>query len=424
MNLSSIVDKGKKLHKKFKENMKSVQKDNKKVFEIPEIKEEEGSIFKRDNEVKVSISSWSVAKATLTIVWILALVYFIFSIWKLLFLFFIALFFAATLDPAVDFFERFRISRVFSVMLLYFLIVLFFIFFIGSLVPIMIDQISKIVTNIWTGSLEFFIKLQSWQIEIPYVWESVNTWVLTTFQSINIDQLAQQLLDNFSTYVEELQSIAKWWIVAASEVVNASAWILWAISSFLFSLTLVLFFTFFMVTDRESLNSFFRSLFPPKYSKYIEKKIHWVQIQIWAWVRGQFALMLIMFLISLIWLMIIWMGDYAITLAMIVWVWELLPYVWPLIFLLVALPIALNISFFVVVKLLILYALLQFIEWNLLVPAIMQKAVWLSPIVVLMVIIIWFQFLWVLSAIIAVPVATAVSLFIKDYILFQQNKKK
>lgn len=423
MKLSSILEKGKKIQEKIKKNFKSAKNNEKKLFEIPEIKTDEIEPEKCKH-IEVSISSSSVAKATLTIIWILLLAYFVFSIWKLFIVFFISLFFAATLDPAIDFFERFKISRVFSVILMYFLIILFFIIFIWSLVPIIAEQISLIISKIWDASIYFFKNLQSWNIHIPYVWESMNTWITTAFQSINIDILAEQLLENFSSYIKGLESIAKWWLVAVSGVANAWVWIFWAVSSFLFSLTLVFFLTFFMVTDRENLNSFFRSLFPPKHSKYIEKKIHWIQIQIWSWVRGQFALMLIMFLISLVWLMIIWMWDFAITLAMIVWIWELLPYVWPIIFLLVSLPIALNISFFVVIKLVILYALLQFIEWNFLVPAVMKKAVWLSPIVVLLVIIIWFQFLWVLWAIIAVPVATTLSLFIKDYIFFQQRKNK
>lgn len=419
MNLASFFKHWKNIHKKIKENIKAPEKE---VFNIPEIKEDKKT-NKEHAYVEVSVSSTSIAKATFTVMWILLLAYFLFSISKLLILFFISLFFAATLDPAVDFFERIRVSRVFSVLLLYFLIIVFFILFLWSIVPIMIDQISTIITNIWTSSIEFVEDFQNGDIQIPYVWESVNSWMVNAFQSINIDMIAEQLLENFSSYVKELQSIAKWWIAAAWEVVNVSAGIIWAVSSFMFSVTLVFFITFFMVTDRENLNNFFRSLFPPKYSKYIEKKIHWVQVQIWAWVRGQFALMIIMFFISWVWLMIIGMWDYALTLAMIIWVWELLPYVWPLIFLLVSLPIALNISFFVVVKLLILYALLQFLEWNFLVPAVMKKAVWLSPIVVLLVIIIWFQFLWIIWAIIAVPVATAISLFIKDYILFQQKKK-
>ena len=117
------------------------------------------------------------------------------------------------------------------------------------------------------------------------------------------------------------------------------------------------------------------------------------------------------------------MWEYAVTLAMIIWIWEMLPYIWPIVFLIIALPIAFNIWLFVVLKLLILYWVLQFVEWNILVPAVMNKAVGLNPIVILLVIIIWFQFLWVIWAVVSVPVATALSIFIKDFIEFQQNKK-
>ena len=422
MDLHKIIDKSKHLLKQTKENLKNLQKikHEKKVFAIPEIEREQ---WEEIIESIVHISSTSAVKSTLSIIAILILWYFLYSISSLLILFFISLFFAATLDTGVDYLEKFKVPRWIWVIFLFIIIVAFVILIFGSMVPIVIEQISHLITTIKNWILNLINNFQAWVITIPYVWENVNNWILQTIQSINVENIAKEIFNNFSWVSTQLQDFAKWSLVAVWGAVWAWASVAWNVISFLMNLILVLFLTFFMVTDKENLNSFFRSLFPPKYSKYIESKSHDIQHQIGSWIRWQLILMVIMFAISYIWLNAIWMWkEYGLTLALIMWIWEFLPYIWPIIFLVVSLPIALNISFFMVFKLLILYSVLQFLEWNILVPAVMKKAVWLSPIVILLVILIWFQFLWVIWAIIAVPVSTAIWIFIKDYISFQAKK--
>ena len=336
----------KEIFNKTKKNIEDLKKDkNTEVFSVPEIPE----FSQKCNEQVVHLSASSVAKSTLAILWIWILCYFIYSVSHLLILFFISLFFAATLDPAVDFFEKYKIPRPVSVLFLFLLIVLFLIFFIWSIVPVVADQISGIISSIWASILTFFTDLQNWKVVIPYIWEALNQSIVNTIQSVDFDVLIKSILENFTWYLKEIQSIAQWWLVAAGQVMNTWATVVWAIWSFLFDLILVLFLTFFIVVDRANLNNFFRSLFPPKNAKYIEEKTRSIQSKIWWWVRGQFALMVLMFILSLIWLFIIWMWEYAVTLAMIIWIWGMLPYIWPIVFLLIALPIAFNKWLFIVV---------------------------------------------------------------------------
>ncbi len=75
-----------------------------------------------------------------------------------------------------------------------------------------------------------------------------------------------------------------------------------------------------------------------------------------------------------------------------------------------------------VVKLLIFYAVLQTLEGNVLVPAVMNKVVGLSPIIVILVLIVGWHFLGIIGAIIAVPVTTAVAMFVRDYMRVIENK--
>ena len=94
----------------------------------------------------------------------------------------------------------------------------------------------------------------------------------------------------------------------------------------------------------------------------------------------------------------------------------MIPYIGPLIFLIFSLPVALGTSMTVSIKLIIFYIIIQTVEGNILVPAVMKRVVGLSPIIILLVLLIGWQFLGIIGAIIAVPVTTAVAMFVRDYI--------
>ena len=131
---------------------------------------------------------------------------------------------------------------------------------------------------------------------------------------------------------------------------------------------------------------------------------------------------LIMFGLTFVGLHLIGMGKYALTLALLMGIGELIPYVGPLIFLIFSLPIAFAISLITVLKLVIFYAVIQFAEGNILVPAVMNKIVGLSPIIVILVLLIGWHFLGIIGVIISVPITTAVAMFVRDYVKLIKNK--
>jgi len=131
---------------------------------------------------------------------------------------------------------------------------------------------------------------------------------------------------------------------------------------------------------------------------------------------------LIMFGLTFVGLHLIGMGKYALTLALLMGIGELIPYVGPLIFLIFSLPIAFAISLITVLKLVIFYAVIQFAEGNILVPAVMNKIIGLSPIIVILVLLIGWHFLGIIGVIISVPITTAVAMFVRDYVKLIKNK--
>ncbi len=410
----------KRLFKKVKKLQESLKKAPPvEKFEFPDTEEEKG---KKPMHI-VEISTKSVAKATLTIIGIIALAYFVYSIKTLLILFFVSLFFAAAMDPAVDWLENKHIPRSIGVILIFLILIGIVVVVIGSMIPIIVEQISSLVSNFTNATIRFFESLKDNGDSLAFLPEKYRDWVITTLQSMKFETIIKQLLNNLSGIVDQVQNFASGSLKTIGSTLGAGVSVTVSIASGLFNFILVLFLTFFMAIDKGSLNDFFHSLFPKKYGSYISEKTGAIQKQIGSWFRGQILLSIIMFITTFIGLIIIGMGEYALILALIMAIGEFIPYIGPIIFFVFALPISFGVSFAVVIKLVIFAAILQFVEGNVFVPAVMNKVVGLSPIVVLLALIIGFQFLGIIGAIIAVPVTTAVAIFIKDYMKSVANKK-
>lgn len=363
----------------------------------------------------VDISARSVAKATIVILAILALAYFLYEIKGLLVLFFVSIFFASALEPSVDWLEKRRIPRSAGVILILLLFFSLFVVVIGSAIPVIIEQIVLIFTAIAGYTRSFIEAIQSGQ-GLDFLPDNIRDYVQKVIGSINFDLVKKQIMENLTNVTQQIKDLASGVGSTVGAVGAGVTSVTVSIAEFLFSLVLVFFLVFFMVVDKNNMHDFFQSLFPRRYGVYISTRIAEIQKQMGAWLRGTFFLAFIMFALTFVGLVIIDMEEYALTLALIMGIGEMIPYIGPLIFLLFSLPVALGISLMTVVKLLVFYVVIQFVEGNILVPAVMNRVVGLSPIIVMLVLIIGWHFLGILGAMIAVPVTTAVAMFVRDYI--------
>lgn len=407
-HLNRFITKGTKTLRELQDRIAELKKGQ-------EIAESKPVRIPKEKEIQVvAISPRSVAMSAIAILLVALGAYALYSVIDLLLLLFLGLFFAATLDPGIDWLQKRHIPRWAGVILLFLVGIAGMIVIVGSVVPIIIEQISEIATSIGTSAMQYFQAIQNGTMQISFLGTQGNEMLKMTLQSLNLQAVTQGVILNLNELTQYLENFASGSFSAASNVVSAGVSAATTVANFFFQLTLVLFFTFFMVIDRDGMTQSFRNLFPARHSEYISNKIHAIQEKIGAWTRGQIALSFIMFMLGFAGLLLIDM-KYAITIAMVLAIGEFLPYVGPILFLLFSLPIALNISLFMVIKLLILYAILQFIEGNIIVPVVMEKAVGLSPIITMIALLIGFQFLGIIGAIIAVPVATAIGIFIRDY---------
>ena len=128
------------------------------------------------------------------------------------------------------------------------------------------------------------------------------------------------------------------------------------------------------------------------------------------WLRGQLILVLIIGALSFIGLTILQV-KYALVLAMIAGISELIPYVGPIIGAIPAVFLASSQSLFKAGLVIILYVVIQQLENQIIVPKVMQRSVGLSPLVIIIVMLIGARLAGVVGLLLAVPTATIATIF-------------
>lgn len=353
----------------------------------------------KGEHVVVHLSMASVAKATLVVILLYVGMQFIYSTREILLLFFIGLLLSAALDPTIDYLEKRKIPRGFGILFIYLLTFFIIGFFISKLIPLVAEQTLELAKHI--GDL-FKNLTTNQKSDIPF-FDKIRPLLERFLASVDEETITQNLQVALENIGSQLKNIAGNTFTAIQVVFNG-----------IFNAILVLVLAFFMTINEQGIERFFVSIFPLRYEAYILAKSHAIKKGVGAWLRGQLLLCFIIGALTYIVLLILGV-PYAATLAMIAGLFELVPYVGPFLSAIPVVLIALNISPWMALWVLIAYLIIQQMENNIIVPLVMKSAVGLSPIIVLFSLLVGFQFLGILGMVLSIPVATIVSIFVKDF---------
>jgi predicted PurR-regulated permease PerM len=183
----------------------------------------------------------------------------------------------------------------------------------------------------------------------------------------------------------------------------------------LISLLLVLVITFYLTVEEDALKKFVKYIVPAKHRTYTMDLIERMQIKIGLWLRGQLLLSVIVGILTYIGLSILGV-KYALLLAIVAAIFEIIPYLGPWLAAIPAVLVSFSDSLVKVVLVIVLYIIIQQLENNLIVPKLMQKMVGLNPIIVIMAILIGIKLGGVVGGLLGVPVAAAISVYLYDVI--------
>ena len=197
------------------------------------------------------------------------------------------------------------------------------------------------------------------------------------------------------------------------------------ISKNLFSITLSIFdnlvtiifllvLSFYMLLEKEKLETRLASLFGSKEER-VKLLIVKIEEKLGAWLQGQLILSLVIGILSYIGLTLLNI-PYALPLAMIAGIMEVIPVIGPIISALPAIFLALTISPFLSIAVAVMYLVIQQLENNLIVPQVMKRAVGLNPLIVILAIAIGSRLLGIAGALLAVPLAVVIQIIAAEII--------
>jgi predicted PurR-regulated permease PerM len=284
---------------------------------------------------KVEISS----KTIVFTVFFLIFLKILWQIRELIFSLFLAFVFMSALKPLVKILEKRKIPRSLAVIFVFFISLLAFSFLGFFVLPPLLKE-----------SLLFLKNLP------PLI---NNIFPILSFY-LNTDSLTQFLPDLTQNFVKIISAF---------------------FSNFIF-LVSIIFFTFYFLLEEDYLKKFLDKFLEEKQAGEINAVFDKAEQRMSAWVWGELILMIVVGTMSYIGLSLLHV-RYALPLAIIAGLLEVVPVIGPTISTVPAFFVAVPTSWFLALSVIALYFLIQQLENNIIVPLVMKKTIGLNPIITL-----------------------------------------
>jgi predicted PurR-regulated permease PerM len=317
------------------------------------------------------------------VVIVLLALFLLYLVREIIALVFVSIVLAAAFDPWVDWFEKYKIPRAIAILMIYVIILAVLGITIILLIPPVSEQISQIAHN------------------FPFYYQKLSE-VLSNLQNETSQDTSSQLPTALETISATLTGATKSIFATISSLFGG-----------LISLIAVLVLVFYMTVEEEFLKKFILLLTPQTYQDHLIGLINRIQKKIGMWLRGQLTLCLIVAMLVYLGLTLLGV-KYALLLAIIAGILEIVPFVGPTVSAIPAVFVAFSDSLVKVLLVVLLYFIVQQFENHVIVPKVMQKAVGLNPIIVIVVVLVGAKLGGVLGALLAVPVAAAIGVFLSD----------
>lgn len=293
----------------------------------------------------------------------LGLVWFVFEIKGLMVVLFTAFIIMSALLPGVNFLHGKKVPRILAVVLTFVLSLSVIVLLIFPLIPFFITQ------------------LEAFFMSFPRYLNNVSSLLHI---DINTSEINHNLTSDFNSISRNAFGLTQ------------------KIFSGIFSLLTLLVISFYLLLDHERIKRSCINIFAKEKRQHAEETITKIEEKLGAWIRGQLLLSLIIG--STTWIALTLLGiDFALPLALLAGILEIVPTIGPIISAIPAIIIALTISPQTALLVTGVYIIIQALENNLFVPKIMEKAVGLNPIIVIMSVVIGGKILGVVGSLLAVP---------------------
>ncbi|MEB6289791.1 AI-2E family transporter [Staphylococcus xylosus] len=307
------------------------------------------------------------------------------------------------LNPLVNLMERYNISRLWGVIILFLLIVGVITLVINLLIPVIGSQFRSFGNNfpLYVDKVNQFI-------------DSVTKYsLISNFYSQiqeQLDALANKLPSMVSDYFNGFGSKVKNF---AEAIVNVGVVI--ATTPFVL---------FFMLKDGHRFKEFSTKLMPPKFRKDFHDLLEKMSVQVGSYIQGQIIVSFCIGILLFIGYSIIGL-DYSLILASIAAVTSVVPYIGPTIAISPAIIIALITSPIMLLKLIVVWTAVQFIEGHLISPNVMGKTLKIHPLTIIFILLSAGNLLGVVGVILGIPAYAILKVLVSHlYSMFKRRYNK
>lgn len=304
---------------------------------------------------------------------LLASIWLVLQIRDILFLVFVAFIIMSTFKPSVDWMVSKRIPRLLATILVYIVVFGIIGFSIAWTIPSVVAEI--------TGFSQAF----------PAIIEKM-------LPNLNLD------LNAFSQQLAPIgQNILKVTISIFSNVV---------------AVCMVMVFSFYFLLERKHAEKIVTGFVGNEKALSFIDVVERIEGRLGSWMMGQLFLMITVGLLSYVGLLLLGV-KFALPLAIIAGILEIVPNIGPIVSAIPAILIALSVSPVMGLSVGVLYLVIQQLENNLIVPLVMKKSVGLSPIITIFSLLVGSKLAGIAGAVLAIPVL----LIIQELILALTGEK-
>jgi len=321
----------------------------------------------------ISISFGTIAKTVLFLLFLFVL----YLLRDLILVILVSIVVASAIEPVTKKLAIYRIPRVPTVVLIYLLVFgLFFVLLPFLLFPILgdLNELSSTLTQ-KIGSL-------------PALFNSsvLGDWTGSLGTAFSFEDILSGLQSNFGS------------------IPTGFVQLITLIFGGFFRFILIVVISFYLAAQPNGIENFLRIITPVNREKYVVDLWKRSQRKIGSWLQGQLLLGLIIGVLVFLGLMILGV-KYALVLALLAAVFELIPYFGPILSAVPAVLLGFSGSITLGVMTIGLYIIMQQFENHLIYPLVVKKIVGVPPLVVILAILIGAQLAGFLGIILAVPAA-------------------
>jgi predicted PurR-regulated permease PerM len=304
----------------------------------------------------------------------------------------VALFLAAGLNPVVELFVRRGLRRPWAVLLVTVIVLLALTLFFVALVPVITDQVTALVSN-------------------------APDWL----ESLQRNRQVQQLDDEYHVIDKTKSFIAdgKWASGIFGGVVGVGVAVLGFLANAFVVTVLTLYFLASLAHTKETLYS----LAPASRRERVTDLGNRIFDSIGGYVAGAFVVAVCAGLSSLVFLLVIGLAEYAVALAAVVALLDIIPMIGATLGAVVVTAIGFATDVKTGIACLIFYIAYQQIENYFIYPRVMQRSVDVPGQVIVIAALVGAALLGVVGALLAIPTAAAILLLVRELWLPRQASR-